>query len=68
MKSSFQGFLLIESAVALSLLNAPSSLSAQTIADGVNHPSGITFTKSAADRETEVDYPAGNWTYDTTTT
>lgn len=68
MKSSFQGFLLIKSAVALILLNVPSSLSAQTIADGDDNPSGITFTPSAADRETEVDYPAGNWTYDTTTT
>jgi hypothetical protein len=68
MKSSFQGFLLIESAVALILLNVPSSLTAQTIADGVDNPSGITFTTSAADRETEVDYPAGNWTYNTTTT
>jgi hypothetical protein len=68
MKSSFQGFLLIESVVALILLNVPSSLTAQTIADGVDNPSGITFTTSAADRETEVDYTAGNWTYNTTTT
>jgi hypothetical protein len=68
MKSSFQGFLLIESAAALILLNVPWSLTAQTIADGVDNPSGVTFTTSATDRETEVDYPAGNWTYDTTTT
>ena len=45
-----------------------SSSTAQTIANGVDNPSGITFTTSAADGKTKVDYPAGNWTYDTTAT
>ena len=40
----------------------------QSIADGVDNPTGTVFETNAADRDTDENYPAGEWTYDTTTT
>jgi hypothetical protein len=49
------------------VLGGTGTASAQTIADGADNPAGTTFTTRAADRNTDENYPAGVWAYDTTT-
>ncbi|MCG8598626.1 MAG: hypothetical protein MI807_00600 [Verrucomicrobiales bacterium] len=54
--------------LASCLLFTPLDTHSQTIADGVDNPTGTTFTTSSADRDTDEDYPEGKWTFDTATT